>query len=724
MRVIAILILIIGVTLSKGQDKKQLTVEDIYGSTKFAGKTIKGLQWLPDGSAFTYFEPDPDSKLNDIYRQDISSSDKQLILEGASLWYEGEPISMSSYEWSPDQEFLLISGPKKKIWRHSWESSFYIYDLEKKKLIALEQNSSSIQNAKISPDGKHIGYVINNNLYIADLATGKSKALTTDGNSDILNGVFDWVHEEEFHSANAWRWSPDGKKIAFWRLDQTDVKSFIYNLDQLPQYNVAHSIKYPKVGEKNSIVRIGIVDIKSGKTNWMDLGKEKDIYIPRIKWNHSPKTLAIERLNRKQNKMELLFADVSTGKTKLIVTDTNPGWVDVTDDLFFLKKKDQFIWTSEKSGFRHIYLYDYDGKLIKQLTTGDWEVVSVIGIDDKNEWVYFYGKKETPIDQHIYRVKLDGSNFEKISVQRGWHTANFSPDFNYFIDSFSEVKTPTKMILHDANGEMIRTLEENNIEAFDEYNMVYPEFLTFTTRDSVDLNACMFKPADFDSKKKYPVLLYGYGMPGSQRVVNKWHDTRSLWHQLMTEKGYIVFIVDNRGTGGRGKEFKNLAYGDISKWIIHDQIEGVKYLAGLPFVDATRIGVIGGSGGGFMVCHLMTRVADNFKVGVAISPVTDFRNYDAIWTERYMGLLNENEKGYNAANALEYADLLKGKLLVVHGTGDDNVHFQNSVQFVQKLIDEGKQFDMMVYPNENHSIHGDSQVHLYNKITEYFLENL
>ena len=717
--------LTLGVLFLTAQEKKQLTVEDIYGSTKFLGKTIKGIQWLPDSSTFSYFERNPDTKLNDIYLYNIPSGNKKLILDGASLKYSDEPISMSSYEWLPHQKFLLICGPKKQIWRYSREASFYVYDIKKKKLIALAQNNSSIQNAKISPDGKHVGYVLSNNLYIADIATGKSRALTTDGNSNILNGVFDWVYEEEFHGADAWHWSPDGSKIAFWRMDQTDVKSFVYNLDQLPRYNVAHSIKYPKVGENNSRVKIGVVDINTGKISWMDLGKEKDIYVPRIKWTYSSNELAIERLNRKQNKMELLFANASTGRTRLIHIDMDPCWIDVTNDLYFLKNKEQFIWTSEKSGFRHIYLYGNNGELIKQLTAGDWEVVSVIGIDEKNDWVYFYGKKETPLDQHIYRVKLNGSNLEKISAKSGWHDANFSPDFNYFIDSFSDAKTPTKMMLCNSNGEMMRMLEENNIEVFNEYNMVYPQFLTITTGDGVELNACMFKPVDFNPQKKYPVLFYGYGMPGSQRVVNKWQELRGLWHQLMTEKEYIVFSVDNRGTGGRGKQFKNLAYGDISKWIVNDQIEGAKYFSSLPYVDATRIGIWGWSGGGYLTCHLMTRGTDYFKAGVAVSPVTDFRNYDTIWTERYMGLLSENEQGYKDANVLNYVDLLKGKLLVIHGTGDDNVHFQNSVQLIQKLIEDGKQFDFMMYPNKNHAISGlKTQAHLFNKITEHFVSNL
>jgi len=725
MRLATIIIIIAGIILLRGQEKKQLTLEGIFGSKKFAAKKVNVIHWLSNGSGFTYLEDYPDSTSNAINLYNISTGEKSIVLDDHSLRYDGYPIPISSYEWSPDEEHLLISGRRKKIWRHSRESSFYIYDVENKKTTALANENASLQNAKISPDGKSVGYMLDNNLYVADIQTAKAKSLTTDGSGDVLNAVFDWVYEEEFSSDDAWRWSPDGKKIAFWKSDQSNIKPFVYSLDQLPLYNVAHVLRYPKVGEDNSIVNIGVVDIKTGKTIWMDLGKEKNIYIPRIEWTNSSNTLAIERLNRKQNIMELLFADVSTGKTKLILTDTDPAWVDVTNDLLFLENKDQFVWTSEQSGFRHIYLYDYNGNLMKQLTSGEWEVESIKGVDEVNGWVYFYGMRETPLENHIYRVKLDGSNLQKISQQSGWHQADLSPDFQYYVDTSSNVKTPTKYLLCKSDGEVIRAVEDNIIEALDEYQMVYPEFLTFETADGVELNAYMMKPVHFDPDKKYPVLIFGYGGPGSQIVVNRWGGSRGLWHQLMTEKGYVVFCVDNRGTGGRGKAFKNLAYGDISKWAVNDQIEGAKYLAGLPFVDVRRIGFWGWSGGGYLTCMMLTRGADYFKAGVAVASVSDFRNYDTIWTERYMGLLSENEQGYDDGNVLNYANLLKGKLLLIHGSGDDNVHFQNTIQFVQKLIDEDKQFDLMVYPNKNHRISGgNTQKHLFTKITDYFLENL
>ncbi|RMI25798.1 MAG: S9 family peptidase, partial [Calditrichaeota bacterium] len=711
--------------------KQALSLEDIFASDKFRGKTVADVQWLPDGSAFTFAEKNDRTGVPDIYRHEVATGRETRILEGAALRYEGQPVNMSAYRTTGQQEYLLITGPVQQIWRHSYKAPYYLYHIRTGRLTALAGHDPDLQNVALSPDGKWVAYVKENNLYVAEVATGKSRQLTFDGSENILNGVFDWVYEEEFGRADAFRWSPDGQRIAFWRTDQTRVKTF-YLLDEMPHYSRPIPLKYPKVGEKNALVQIGVVEVSSGEITWMDIGDNDDIYIPRIHWTNSPTTLAIQRLNRKQNHLELLFADVSTGRTRVVLTDSSDTWVDVTDDFIFLKQRDRIVWTSERSGYRHIYLSDYRGWGTRQLTGGDWEVTAIIGVDEAGGWVYFYGKKESPIEQHIYRVRLDGAGLEKISGPSGWHTAIFAPDFRHYVGYYSDVRTPTQVRLHRADGGEVRLLEENRIPALEAYRMVYPEFLTFRTSDGVELNAYMMKPADFDPSRKYPVLVFGYGGPGSQMVINRWgsgsrfrHVQRTLWHQLMTEKGYIVFCVDNRGTGGRGKAFKDLAYGDLSRWAVHDQMEGAKYLASLPYVDASRIGFWGWSGGGYLCCMLMLRAGDYFKTGVAVAPVSDFRNYDTIWTERYMGLLPENEAGYEAANVLKYARGLKGHLLLIHGTGDDNVHPQNTLQLVNELIARNRQFDLMLYPNRNHRIHGgNTQLHLFTLITGYFLEHL
>ena len=713
--------------------KKPLTLDEIFASDQFEGKTVADVQWLPDDKAFTFTRVNNATGEVDVYRHTVSSGKEELVLDGASLQLDGQKVAMSAYQTTGMQNTLLITGTTKQIWRHSYTAPYYLYDIGSKSLRPLAKGEAGLQNVMLSPDGKWVAYAKDNNLYVADVESGESKQLTFDGSFNILNGVFDWVYEEEFGRADAYRWSPDSKHIAFWRFDQTRVKTF-YMLDEMPHYSKLIELKYPKVGEQNAIVDIHVVDVANGKSVKMDIGDNDDIYIPRMDWTNTQNVLSIQRLNRKQNHLELLFADVTIGKTRLILEDKNEAWVDVTDDFIFLAKKDQLVFTSEKDGWRHIYLSDYSGKELAQLTSGNWEVGSIIGVDERDSWVYFYGKKESPAHNAIYRVKLNGKSLQRVSTYLdGWHTANFSPDYRHFVAFASNVQTPTQVSLRKADGKMVRMLEKNEIAALANYDIVYPEYFNITTSDGVELSANMFKPSDFDPNKKYPVIVYGYGGPGSQMVINRWgfgsrsyhFQQRVLWHNLMLQKGYIVFTVDNRGTGGRGKAFKNLAYGDLSKWSVNDQIEGAKYLAGLPYVDADRIGFWGWSGGGYLTMLMLTRGADYFKTGVAVASVSDFRNYDTIWTERYMGLLSENKAGYDAANTNTYADMLKGNLLVVHGSGDDNVHPQNTLQFVDELIAKNKQFDLMIYPNRNHRISGGNTYrHLFTMITNYFLENL
>lgn len=706
------------------QKKEKLTLRDIYYSNKLFGKTVQDIQWKPDGSAFTYTEFNPETKVEDIYLHNVEKGGESLLVNGTDLKYENKQVKMSHYQWTDDGKFLLIEGPVKSIWRHSTQAPFYLFNVTTKEIVALSGGNIHLRNVKLSPDGNRVGFVRDHNIFVVDLKTGNETAVTNDGTENILNGEFDWVYEEEFGLADAWRWSPDGNKIAFWRLDQTREK--VYHLvDEMGEYNTVFDLKYPKVGEQNAIVKIGVSDLSKAKTTWMNIGTNDDIYIPRIFWTNSSNTLAIMRLNRLQNHLEVLMANAVTGKSHTVITDSSNTWVDVRDDIFFLKKTDRIVWTSEMSGYNHAYLYDYSGKLVNQITTGNWEVSSVDGVDENTGWVYLSGKKDSPIQQNLYRVKLDGSDFQKISGEHGWYNANYAPDYKHFVEFYSNSETPTITSLKNADGSLVSILEDGKIAGLNNYDMIYPDFLKFKTTDGTELNAYIMKPADFDSSKKYPVLVYGYGGPGSQMVVDRWGGTRTLWHQYMTEHGYIVFCVDNRGTGGRGKAFKDLSYLDLGKWSVHDQVEGAKYLAKLPYVDASRLGFWGWSGGGYLTCMMLTKGADYFKTGVAVAPVTDFHLYDAIWTERYMGLREGNKKGYDAASVLTYADKLKGKLMIVHGTGDDNVHYQNTMQLMQKFIDLNKQFDIMFYPNKNHRISGGvTQWHLFTKISNYFFDNL
>lgn len=706
------------------QEKKELTLKDIFLTNKFTSVEIENVQWFPSGEAFTFTKTNNENR-KDIWKHDVETGNETLFLKSNELVFNNSPINMSSYNWTDDEKYLLIRGPVTSIWRHSKMSPVYLFDLETKKIAAIADEHTGLKNVKLSPDGNFAGYVKEHNLYVVELSSGKETQLTFDGNENILNGEFDWVYEEEFAIADGWRWSPDGSKIAFWKFDQTRVKEF-YLVDEMHPYNKVMPLKYPKVGEQNAIVNIAVIDLKTGETKMMDTGSDDDIYLPRIYWGSSSDQLSILRLNRRQNKLDLLIADTESRKSNIVLTETDAGWIDIEDNhLTFINDKNDFLWVSEQSGFRHIYHYDFSGNKINPVTEGNWEITSLQGYSMQDNYVYFYGKKESEIEQHIYRVKLDGTGMEKISGFPGWHTANFSPGYKYFIHSYSTAKHPSKFYLRKSDGELIRTLNKNDLPAFDEFDLVYPEFKTLQTSDGVTLNYMMTKPNDFDPNKKYPVIVFGYGGPGSQRVINEWYGSRQLFHTLLAQKGFIVFTIDNRGTGGRGKAFKNLMYKDLSKYPVIDHIEAAKYLSTLHYVDSERLGVWGWSGGGTLTIWLMTRAADYFKVGVAVASNTDFRLYDAIWSERFMSLLEDNAEGYEEAAPVTYAHLLKGKLLLVHGTEDDNVHYQHTMQMVKALQDEGKMFDLMLYPGKNHSITGgEPRVHLYKTIMNYFLDNL
>lgn len=705
--------------------KKQLTLDDIFLSGKFTPEKIENVRWRPDGSSFAFTRADPVNPIPEIYLYDISSPEEKLFLSSHKLTFKKNQIKMSSYDWTDDAKQLIIRGPEKSIWRHSRMSPVYLLNIESGEMRALADEHNGLKGVKLSPDGNHAGYVKEHNLFIVELLTGKETQLTFDGNENFLNGEFDWVYEEEFSIADGWKWSPDGSKIAFWKFDQTRVKEF-YMIDEMHAYNKVMPLKYPKAGEQNAIVKIGVIDLITMQTIWIDTGENDDIYLPRIYWMNLSNKLAIIKLNRLQNELHLLMANAEKGYVQTILKERDSCWIDIEGNhLLPIHSENQFLWVSEKSGYRHIYLYDYSGNLINQVTSGDWEVTSLQGFSENDGYVYFYGKKENILEQHIYRVKLDGTAFKKITNLPGWHEANFSPDYKHFIHSYNNVDIPLKVYLRKTNGEIISTLRENDLPALAEFEMISPKFESFQTSDGTNLNYMITLPKNFDPAKKYPVLVYGYGGPGSQNVINRWRAKKQLWHQIMAGKGFIVFTLDNRGTGGRGKNFKNLSYKDLGKWIVKDHVEAAKYLGTFPYVDAERIGVWGWSGGGTLTLHLLTRAAEYFKSGVSVAANTDFLLYDTIWSERYLGLPQDNIEVYLNSSAKTYAHLLKGNLLLVHGTEDDNVHYQHTMQMAKKLQDAGKQFELMLYPNKNHSIKGKTtQKHLYEIMTNFFLRTL
>ncbi|HHM01456.1 MAG TPA: S9 family peptidase [Caldithrix abyssi] len=700
--------------------KKELSLETIFQSPAFSLDYISAVQWLPGNRGLTYLKSSSHNKKS-IYLFDLKNKKERLLIDGAALIRPGEekPLNFSSYQWIENGQKVLFKADVKRIWRHSTVARYFIYDLASATFHSLIKGDPYVSNAKISPDKKWVGYVKKNNIFAYNTESGQTIQLTHDGNADIINGAFDWVYEEEFAISDGWRWSPDSKRIAYWRLDQSPEPTFSW-VDFEPLNGRVETIRYPKAGQHNARVKIGVVTLAGAKTQWMDIGEETDIYIPRLSWMNAD-ILLIQRLNRHQNKMELLRALPADGTSEVLMVEEDSAWVDIHDNFFFVDDN-HFIWTSERSGFNHIYLVDARNGNTQALTDGSWEVSDVYGANANH--IYFRANRERSTEWNIYRLNRKTGDIRLIAPEAGVHSANFSPDYRFFIDNWSAADTPNRSLLKKEDGAKMAALVENDLN-LEDYDFIFPEFGQFTTSDGIKLNTRTFLPANFDPAKKYPVVIYGYGGPASQIVVNRWGRTREVWFSWLAKEGYMVFTLDNRGTGARGKAFKNLAYGDLSKYAVKDHIEGAKYLATLPYVDKERIAIWGWSGGGYLTLNCMFRGAEYFKVGMAVAPVTDFRLYDTIWTERYMGLPGENKAGYDAANTLNYYRNLKGKLLIVHGTADDNVHFQNTMQLAKRLQRSALQFDLMVYPGLNHALNApNSYLHLFTMMSNYLKKNL
>jgi len=703
--------------------QKELTVELIQTNRDFFGKNLSGVQWFSGGEKFSFLKRDPAAKAAAIYEHDCKTGEEKILVSGNDLKLkpEDQPFAIQNYEWLPNEKYLLFTGtlPARSL---KTGGAFYIYEIAKKKFFELASSEKTQENARCSPDGEKLAFVRDNNVFVVDIQSQKETQLTFDGSATRLNGNFDWVYEEEFGIINGIEWSPDSKRIAFWQLDQSQVPELhIAKWDSL--YLNFLDMRYPKAGTRGSFVKIGITEIASPKIIWVDLGEETDIYIPRIKFTADANYLSLQRLNRLQNTLDLLFADAATGKTKTVFTETDSCWIDINDNLNFFKNKKYFTWTSGKDGFQHIYLFDYSGKQIKQLTKGNFEVDKILGIDETNKQIFFTSNERNTINSDLYSVNFESGARSRITEAKGWHSVNLSSNQKYFIDRYSNANLIGSSYLYNASGKKVRDLVVNDMSAFKDYNFSQVEFFRFKTTDGVELDASIIKPANFDPSKKYPVLVNNYSGPGSKTVMDLFG--RDLWFQLLAQKGYIVFALDNRGTGGRGELFKKMVYKNLGYWEVNDQIEGAKYLASLPYVDASRIGIWGWSYGGYMSALTLMKAADYFKAAVAVAPVTDWKFYDNIYTERYMSTPRLNPKGYESSSVIRSANQLKGKLLLIHGTADDNVHFENSAALVTKLIEENKQFQTMYYPEKNHSIYGGkTRLHLYQLMTEFILNNL
>ena len=715
--------------------QKNLTNEEIWHSSKFFGKSIRGVRSMNDGLFFTTLERD--GEYTSVIKFSYESYEKvETVVNSEDLIPQGNDINIgiSDYTFSADESKLLISTDVEKIYRRSSRANYYIYDLQTKTLKSLSDQEKGKQRlAEFSPDGSKVAFVRDNNLFVSTLESGEEIQVTTDGMSNtIINGATDWVYEEEFGFDKGFYWSPDSKKIAFYRFDEERVREFemLYFRDLYPE---PYRFKYPKAGEKNAIVSIYVYDVAGQTTRKVDIGDEDDQYIPRIKWTPKPGDLVIFRLNRLQNHLELLLVNNSevSGilKSEVFFSEKSDTYIADSnyDNLLFPDDGNHFIFTSDRDGFMHIYRFDMQGKIVNQITKGTFDIESVKGVDVKKGLVYYTAREESPLRRDLYVIKLNGSKKKKLSEKDGFNNALFSQGMKYYINYHSGANTPTTVTLHQSNGKQIKVLEDNSVlkDTLSEYSLSPKTFFTFKTSDNIELNGWMIKPPDFDVLKKYPVLMYVYGGPGSNTVIDSWNGTRYLWHQMMAQKGYIIVSVDNRGTGYRGRDFKNITYKQLGKYEVRDQIEAARYLGSLDYVDAGRIAIHGWSYGGYMSSLCITKGADVFAAAIAIAPVTNWRFYDTIYTERYMQTTQLNAAGYDDNSPINHVSKLKGAYLLVHGSGDDNVHYQNTMEMVSALVKEKKQFDLFIYPNKSHSIYGGTtRLHLYEKMTDFIMEHL
>ena len=703
----------------------QLTVHAVFGSRDFANDLVE-TEWMREGGAYTYLRSDSADE-TDLYRVDAATGTRTLLVRGPELVPSAgrQPIDIDGYQFSRDGSKLLVYTNSVRVWRQNTKGTYYVWDFTAKRLTPVSRRPGYQMFAKFSPDGRQVAFVRDNNIFVTDLASGAEQALTTDGGDNVINGTSDWVYEEELDLRDAFRWSPDGQRIAFWRLDQTAIRPY-YLMNADPLYPTLVPVRYPKAGTPNAEVRIGVVEVASGHTTWVELGADRDIYVAAMDFAESSLEIWLTRLNRLQNRLDLMLADVRTGASRIIMTDADSAWVDARQPVWLDGGK-QFLYLSERDGFAHLYLYTRAGALVRRVTGGDWDVLEVRGVDEKARAVYVTGAIDGPTERPLLRVGLDGKSVTRISHEAGAHNPEFDPSRRFYIDYYSRAGVPPVEQLRNADGTLLRTIADNAALAgkVAALGLKGPEFLKLRTPDGVELNALMIKPRDFDPAKRYPLLMYGYGGPGSQTVVDSWGGPTYLWYQMLAQDGYVIAAVDNRGTGGRGARFKKLTYLRLGHYECADQISAARYFGSLPYVDPSRIGLWGWSYGGYMAARTLFVGGGVFAAAMAVAPVTDWRLYDTIYAERYMRTPGQNPQGYDEGSALAYADSLKGRFLLVHGTGDDNVHFQNSLRLIQRLEQANKQFDMRIYPNKTHSISGgNTSENLFGLLTDWLKRNL
>ncbi|MGA7624599.1 MAG: S9 family peptidase, partial [Candidatus Acidiferrales bacterium] len=697
-------------TTQKGKD---LTIERLFTPPFLFGRLTQGIEWAPDGKQFSYLDRKGNGKeaAIELWTMNATTGERKILVDAETLKKVMQPdkakttqstglgrVQADNYLWAPDGSSLLFTG----------SNSLVLLDLKSMTPKPVLTSDQEIEDPKFSPDGKWISFSRNANLFVVNIATGGIKTLTAGGSEEVLKGKLDWVYPEELDTRTAYWWSPDSSKIAYYEMDERPVTRYPI-MDMSSPTGGTEYTRYPQAGEANPIVRVGIVAVIAGNaipdTQWMDTGKNNEVYLARVNWLPDSRSVAIQRLNRAQNQLDLLFCDVTTGASKTILSDTDKYWINISDDLYFFSDNKRFLWSSERTGYRHFYLYDNSGKQLAQLTSGAWAISDLGGfgpgapnrpaVDETHGYIYFTSNKDDLREAQLYRVALSDQSLTRITKDSGTHLANVAPGAASFVDSYSNTAAPPRQDLYRIDGSQVATINEDRVSELADYRLSSIEFVEVTADDGTKLNASIIKPPDFDPTKKYPVLISVYGGPHVQVVRNVWGGEMYLWHEIIAEKGYIIFSLDNRGSWGRGHAFETGIYHHLGKIELQDQLAGVKYLEALGYVDPTRIGITGGSYGGYMTLEALFNAADVFKAGISNAAVTDWKLYDTIYTERYMGKPQDNPEGYKDSSPVNQAANLKGKLMLVHGTGDDNVHFANSVELLNELIDNVRYPDQL-----------------------------
>jgi dipeptidyl-peptidase-4 len=722
---------------------KELTLDRILSPPFLGGRGTQGIQWAPDGKRFSYLERKGVGRdaVVELWTMDAATGERKVLVNGETLKSVTQAekskttqatglgrVQADNYQWAPDGNSLLFIGTNKMV----------ILELKTAQAKPVVSSEQEIEDPKFSPDGKWVSFSRDSNLFAANLASGETKTLTTGGSEEVLKGKLDWVYPEELDTRTAYWWSPDSSKIAYYEMDERPVTRYPI-MDMSSPTGGTEYTRYPQAGEANPIVRVGVVAVDGGtnsETRWMDTGANTDAYLARVNWLPDSRRIAIQRLNRGQNQLDLLFCDASTGAAKTVLTETDKYWLNISDDLYFFADNRRFLWSSERSGYRHFYVYDDSGKPPMQLTSGEWGISDLGGfgpgamnhpaVDEKRGYVYFTSNKDNVLETQLYRVSLNDKSLTRITKEAGSNTSRISPDLSSFINSYSSAATPTRQDLYRMDGTRVAVINDGSVPELEQYKLTPQEFVEVTADDGTKLHASIIKPLNFDPSKKYPVLINVYGGPHVQLVRNAWGSLGYLMHEVLAAKGYIVFTLDNRGSWGRGHAFETPIYHQLGKIELQDQLAGVKYLKALGYVDSSRIGITGGSYGGYMTLEALFNAPDVFKAGISDAPVTDWKLYDTIYTERYMGRPQDNVDGYKNSSPVNQAGRLKGKLMLVHGTGDDNVHFANSVEVLNALIDSGLYPDqLMVFPGRGHGISdAAARALMYRRIMEFTLNNL